>query len=108
VNAGPPPPSRVAFVDNAGLREATAAQPWSADPDDWWDIVEVNVRGPMLLAQAVIPGMLKRGAGRILELASGLGLRAEQICQTGCGPICPMRRTRRRRHLHAVCSLRRG
>lgn len=64
-------------VNSAGLREPRPALPWESDPDAWWQVMEVNVRGPLLLSQAVLPGMLDRGAGRILELASGVGLRPE-------------------------------
>jgi len=65
------------LVDNAGLRDPQPAMPWESDPDAWWQVMEVNLRGPLLLTQAVLPGMLERGGGRILELASGIGLRAE-------------------------------
>lgn len=65
------------LADNAGLREPQPDEPWLADPDAWWEVVEVNLHGPMLLAQAVLPGMLERGRGRIFEVASGVGLRPE-------------------------------
>jgi 3-oxoacyl-[acyl-carrier protein] reductase len=65
------------LVNSAGLREPHAATPWETDPAAWWQVMEVNVHGPVLLAQAVLPGMLERGGGRILELASGVGLRPE-------------------------------
>lgn len=65
------------LVNNAGIRDRDAALPWEADPDDWWKTVETNVRGPFLLAQAVLPGMLRRRRGRVVTLASGVGLRQE-------------------------------
>lgn len=65
------------LVSNAGLRDAGAARPWEADPDDWWRVVTTNLRGPFLLAHAVLPGMLSRGAGRILHLGSGMGHRSQ-------------------------------
>src|SRR5690349_13470507 len=49
------------LVSNAGLRERSAGRPWEADPDDWWRVVETNLRGPFLLAQAVLPAMVERG-----------------------------------------------
>jgi len=45
-----------------------------ADPDNWWREVEINLRGPFLCAHAVLPGMMARGHGRILNIASGAGL----------------------------------
>ena len=41
--------------------------PWEADPDQWWPVVEANLRGPYLLTRAVVPGMIARGGGRILN-----------------------------------------
>jgi 3-oxoacyl-[acyl-carrier protein] reductase len=61
------------LVSNAGLREHAAALPWLADPDDWWRVVETNLRGPFLLAHAVLPAMVGRGSGRVLHVGSGMG-----------------------------------
>ncbi len=59
-----------ALVNNAGinLREPAA---WEADPDAWWHVFQVNVLGAFLCARAVIPGMLERGRGRIVNMGSG-------------------------------------
>ncbi len=63
------------LVSNAGLREPAEALPWEADPLDWWRVVETNLRGPFLLAHAVLPAMVARGAGRVLHVGSGMGHR---------------------------------
>jgi len=60
-------------VSNAGRRESGPAAPWQADADDWWRTVETNLRGPFLLAQAVLPAMTSRGSGRLLHVGSGMG-----------------------------------
>jgi 3-oxoacyl-[acyl-carrier protein] reductase len=65
------------LVSNAGLRERAAAVPWEADPDDWWRVVETNLRGPFLLMQAVVPSMVRRGGGRVLHIGSGMGQRPQ-------------------------------
>jgi 3-oxoacyl-[acyl-carrier protein] reductase len=65
------------LVNNAGLRDPARAMPWEADPLEWWQVMEVNLLGPVLVAHEVVPRMLRRGSGRVLELASGVGLRAE-------------------------------
>lgn len=42
---------------------------------EWRAILDVNLTGAFLTAQAVVPGMKARGAGRIIFIASGAGLR---------------------------------
>jgi NAD(P)-dependent dehydrogenase (short-subunit alcohol dehydrogenase family) len=44
---------------------------WEADPALWWRVMEVNVLGPFLCARAVLPGMVARRRGRIINLSSG-------------------------------------
>ncbi|GAB4085157.1 3-ketoacyl-ACP reductase [Myceligenerans cantabricum] len=58
------------LVNNAGRLESEAPV-WEADPDDWWATFEANVRGVFLLNRYVVPGMLARGGGRVVDLASG-------------------------------------
>jgi 3-oxoacyl-[acyl-carrier protein] reductase len=55
------------LVNNAGviLPEETA---WDVAADSWWKVFEVNVFGPYLCARAVIPGMIARGSGRIVNV----------------------------------------
>jgi 3-oxoacyl-[acyl-carrier protein] reductase len=58
------------LVCNAGIavREEKA---WELEPEDWWRTFEVNVLGVYLCCRTVIPGMLERGRGRIVNVASG-------------------------------------
>jgi NAD(P)-dependent dehydrogenase (short-subunit alcohol dehydrogenase family) len=42
-----------------------------AEPDEWWHTFEVNVLGVFLCCRAVAPGMVERGGGRIVNVASG-------------------------------------
>ena len=44
------------------------------DPEQFREVMEVNVNGSWLTARAVTPHMKKRGSGRIINLASTLGL----------------------------------
>ena len=44
---------------------------WELDPEEWWQVFEVNVLGVHLCCSAVIPGMLERGSGRIVIVGSG-------------------------------------
>ena len=77
------------LVNNAGTESASGPL-WEQDPTDWWRVFEVNVRGPMLCCRAVLPGMVERGRGRIVNVGSGgsyLPVRAGSIALgTAYGP----------------------
>jgi 3-oxoacyl-[acyl-carrier protein] reductase len=63
------------LVNNAG--QFGPIGPISAtDPDQWWQALEVNLRGPLYCARAVLPSMLSRGHGRIVNAPSAAGLAA--------------------------------
>ncbi|HEU4543667.1 MAG TPA: SDR family oxidoreductase [Jiangellaceae bacterium] len=59
------------LVNNAGVVESVEADFHSADVDETWRVVEVNVRGPMLVTHAVLGTMLDAGGGRIVNMNSG-------------------------------------
>jgi 3-oxoacyl-[acyl-carrier protein] reductase len=58
------------LVANAG-RNVVEPNAWEIDPDEWWNVLEVNILGVYLCCRAVIPGMLERGRGRIVITGSG-------------------------------------
>jgi NAD(P)-dependent dehydrogenase (short-subunit alcohol dehydrogenase family) len=58
------------LVANAGIGGPDGAT-WELEPEDWWRVQEVNLLGVHLSCRAVIPGMLKRGQGRIVITGSG-------------------------------------
>jgi NAD(P)-dependent dehydrogenase (short-subunit alcohol dehydrogenase family) len=60
------------LVNNAGLA-GPIGPTWEAEPEAWWRCLEVNLRGPMLACRAVLPAMIARGRGRIVNVASGAG-----------------------------------
>jgi NAD(P)-dependent dehydrogenase (short-subunit alcohol dehydrogenase family) len=64
------------LVNNAGLMDADEVPVWQADPDQWWAVVESHIRGAQLLVHAVVPGMVARGHGRVVNIGSGMGIRA--------------------------------
>src|SRR4029079_3742599 len=43
---------------------------WEVDPDEWWRTLEINLRAPFLCTQLVLPGMLARHHGRIVNVSS--------------------------------------
>jgi 3-oxoacyl-[acyl-carrier protein] reductase len=58
------------LVNNAGIA-IWESDAWEMETDEWWHVFEVNVLGVYLCCRAVIPGMLERGRGRIVNVASG-------------------------------------
>ena len=44
------------------------------DPGDWWKNVDVNLSGTFYLVKAVLPGMRRRGRGRVVIIASEFGV----------------------------------
>jgi NAD(P)-dependent dehydrogenase (short-subunit alcohol dehydrogenase family) len=65
------------LINNAGIIDAAEVPLWEADPDLWWDVVSSHVRGAFLLCRTVVPWMLLRNRGRIVNLGSGQGLAAQ-------------------------------
>ncbi|HEY1920907.1 MAG TPA: SDR family oxidoreductase [Streptosporangiaceae bacterium] len=63
------------LVNNAGITGSAEATVCHQTPVEEWDRVHaVNVRGPFLCSRAVLPGMLARGSGHIITIASVAGL----------------------------------
>ena len=58
------------LVNNAGLIEPIARIA-DSDPDDWSDIIDVNVKGVYHGLRYVIPVMQAQGAGTIVNISSG-------------------------------------
>ncbi|HKT96525.1 MAG TPA: 3-oxoacyl-ACP reductase family protein [Paraburkholderia sp.] len=62
------------LVNNAGIAKT---YPFESYPlDHWRAVMEVNLTGPMLLAQRAAQHMIKRRWGRVINLASVAGIRA--------------------------------
>ena len=49
---------------------------WGVNPDEWWRLMEINLRGPFLGARSVLSGMIERRRGRIVNVSSGAGMEA--------------------------------
>ncbi len=60
------------LVNNAGIAEGAPVTRTSLD--SWRRHYEVNATGAFLCTRAVLPGMLERGEGRIITVASTAGL----------------------------------
>jgi NAD(P)-dependent dehydrogenase (short-subunit alcohol dehydrogenase family) len=61
------------LVNNAGV-SGPIGYSWDVNPNLWWRTVEIHVRGCYLCSRAVLPGMIRRGGGRIINIASHAGV----------------------------------
>ncbi len=60
------------LVNNAGV-VGPIGPLWENDPTAWWTTMDVNLRGVVLTTQLVLPGMVARGHGRIINVTSRAG-----------------------------------
>jgi NAD(P)-dependent dehydrogenase (short-subunit alcohol dehydrogenase family) len=66
------------LVNNAGVID-TEVSLLESDPEQWWETVEINLRGPYLMTRTVLPHMVAAGSGRIVNLSSGAAYRNYDI-----------------------------
>lgn len=62
------------WVNNAGISGRTVPTA-ELTRDEWDEVLAVNLTGPMLCARGVLPGMVARGSGHIVNIASITGKR---------------------------------
>jgi 3-oxoacyl-[acyl-carrier protein] reductase len=62
-----------AVVNCAGVTGKTNLKAHQVDPDDFDLVYRINLLGPLLVSQAVLPHMLEKNYGRILHIASIAG-----------------------------------
>lgn len=60
------------LVNNAGIARIGPVDVESEDLDIWWKVYEVNVRAPVSLIRAVLPGMIERKAGIVISVSSNV------------------------------------
>lgn len=65
------------LVNNAGGATRGANKPIEAITDEQWRIgIDLNLSGAFYCCRAVLPHMLQQGTGKIINVTSGLGVRA--------------------------------
>ena len=47
---------------------------WETDPSEWWRTLEINLRGTSICCRAVLPGLVERRHGRIVNMTSNAGV----------------------------------
>ena len=60
------------LVNNAGLARGTDPMQ-EADPTDWEEMLDTNVLGLLYMTRSVLPAMLKKGSGHVVNLGSVAG-----------------------------------
>ena len=60
------------LVNNAGI--ARIKRILDAPLDDWEETMAVNLRAPYLMAQGIVPKMIERGYGKIVNVSSQAGV----------------------------------
>ncbi len=87
------------LVNNAGW---DLFKPFLATgPDDWDRIIAVNLLGPLHMHHAVLPGMVERGRGRIVNVASDaarVGSSGEGVYSACKGGLVAFSKTLAREH----------
>jgi 3-oxoacyl-[acyl-carrier protein] reductase len=60
------------LVNSAGIA-GPIAKTWEHSPDQWDQVIRVNLTGPYHCCKALVPGMIERNYGRIANIASIAG-----------------------------------
>ena len=61
------------LINNAGSARALGPI-WEVAAEDWWQDVSTNLLGTFLCSRAVLPGMISRQHGRIINIVSAFGI----------------------------------
>ena len=60
------------LVNNAGLSRGLDKL-YEDNPEDWDEMIDTNVKGLLYVTRAVVPGMVERGSGHVVNLGSTAG-----------------------------------
>jgi NADP-dependent 3-hydroxy acid dehydrogenase YdfG len=60
------------LVNNAGLSRGLA-KVFEDDPENWEEMIDTNIKGLLYVTRAVVPGMVERGRGHVINMGSTAG-----------------------------------
>ncbi len=60
------------LVNNAGKAKGMS-KVYEDDPDHWDEMIDTNVKGLLHVTRAIVPGMVQRGRGHVINLGSTAG-----------------------------------
>lgn len=61
------------LINNAGIGGGSGHL-WEVDPEEWWRVLEVNLKGPFLAMHGVMGDMVNAKRGRIINVGSYIGV----------------------------------
>jgi 3-oxoacyl-[acyl-carrier protein] reductase len=61
------------LINSAGVL-APLGNLWTTDPEQWGRLIDINLSGAYYCMRAVLPGMLDRGRGVIVNVSSGVAV----------------------------------
>lgn len=71
------------LLNNAGLGKGLN-KVYEDDPDNWEEMIETNIKGLLYITRNIVPGMVERGSGHVINLGSIAG----HMAYPGGGVYC--------------------
>jgi 3-hydroxy acid dehydrogenase / malonic semialdehyde reductase len=72
------------LINNAGLSRGLDKL-YEGDIDDWEEMIDTNIKGLLYVTRSVVPGMVKRGRGHVINLGSLAGHQTYPKGNVYCG-----------------------
>ncbi len=60
------------LVNNAGLALGLEKE-YEGDTEDWWTMIDTNIKGLLTMTRLVVPGMVERNRGHVINIGSVAG-----------------------------------
>lgn len=60
------------LVNNAGLSRGLT-KVYEDDPQNWEEMIDTNIKGLLYVTRAIVPGMVERGRGHVINMGSTAG-----------------------------------
>ena len=60
------------LVNNAGLALGLEKE-YEGNPEDWWTMIDTNIKGLLTMTRLVVPGMVERNSGHVINIGSVAG-----------------------------------
>ncbi len=78
------------LVNNAGLSRGLHKL-YEGEVDDWEEMIDTNIKGLLYLTRAIVPGMVERGRGHVVNIGSIAGHQTYPAGNVYCGTKAAVR-----------------